>query len=190
MRPVITPFIATFRSVVLCVLALGASTLSVLAQANERLIAPVPKGYNAGVEQPAPIGTTRHMVPARETLDNWTESVAVQTYPGLGDIKPAEFQSGIDRVFTQYCPGSTSSKVKEGLESGYPTLIWLMQCARHPRTGKPENIWTKAIQGRDGLYVVQAAYRYEVAAAARDELLRYLDSVTVCDTRLPDRPCR
>jgi hypothetical protein len=172
-------------------LAFSVSVISVRAQEGERLLAAVPKGYGAGVERKAPVGTIRIMVPITETTDNWSEAVAIQIYTGMGNIAPSLYRSGVDRFFADsHCPGSVSSSVKDSIENGYSALTWFTQCARKSQTGKPEFIWTKAIQGRESLYVVQATYKFEPSAAVKDDLLHYLDGVRVCDTRLPDRPCR
>ena len=56
-------------------------------------------------------------------------------------------------------------------------------------TGKPELTWMKAIQGRDSFYLVQKAYKFEPTAEQKKQWGAYLDSVGVCDTRLPERPC-
>jgi hypothetical protein len=48
----------------------------------------------------------------------------------------------------------------------------------------------KAIQGRDSFYLVQKAYKFEPSAEQKKQWDDYLDSVSVCDTRRPERPCK
>jgi len=60
---------------------------------------------------------------------------------------------------------------------------------RNPATGKPEITYTKVTAGNDSLYVVQKAFKF---APSRDQIvqwMKYLRSVAVCDSRLPDRAC-
>jgi hypothetical protein len=57
-------------------------------------------------------------------------------------------------------------------------------------TGKPEVAVIKAIKGRDSFYVVQRAVRSEPTPAKLEQMKQYLDRVSVCDTRLADRPCK
>ena len=58
-----------------------------------------------------------------------------------------------------------------------------------PATGKPEITWFKAISGRDSFYVVQKAFKFEPAPEQAKQWVGWLDKVSVCDTRLPDRAC-
>lgn len=177
-------------SVLIAACILSLSVISIRAQENENLLAAVPKGYKVSNERKSGAMTMREMVPSGETSANWTEMVSVTIFPGMGDVSPTQYRSRMQLLWEQYCPGSDYAKIKEGIEHGYATLTWHSKCPRASQTGKPELSWTKVIQGRDNLYAVQRAYRFEPLAAKHAELSSYLDSVRVCDARLPDRPCR
>jgi hypothetical protein len=43
--------------------------------------------------------------------------------------------------------------------------------------------------GNDSFYIVQKAFRFEPAQEQISHWLQYLQTVNVCDTRLPDRAC-
>ena len=80
--------------------------------------------------------------------------------------------------------------MKDGIENDYATLTWSQKCPVNYQTGKPELTWLKAVQGKDSFYLVQKAYKFEPSAEQMAEWGGFLDSVRVCDTRLPERPCK
>jgi hypothetical protein len=172
------------RFSIFCVFAFSLSMTA--AEANEQLLAAMPPGYHKiSSEQKSAAMITVEMLPNGETRNRWTEMVTTLTFPGMGFVSPEKYRLGMQQVWDTYCPGGGYTKLKEQVEHGYPTLTWLWSCP-----GKPEWSWFKAIQGRDNLYSVQRALRFEPSAAVREEIARYFDSVRVCDLRLPDRPCR
>ena len=175
------------RVSVLCVMAFSLPVFA--AQANEKLIAAAPPGYKVSSEKKSAAMMTVEMLPAGETRETWTEMFTSLTFPAMGDVSPAQYRSRMQQVWESYCPGGEYAKLKEGVEHGYPALTWLWKCPPGGRTGKPEWSWVKAIQGRENLYSVQRAFKFEPSTAVRAEITRYFDSVRVCDPRLPDRPC-
>ena len=46
------------------------------------------------------------------------------------------------------------------------------------------------MRGRDSFYLVQKAYKFEPSVEQKKQWDDYLDGVSVCDTRRPDRPCK
>ena len=178
-----------FAVVVVAVsLAFGAGGARALE--NENLLVSMPSGYKVGYHKNTPKGVISEMVPAAETVENWTEMVTVQIFLNMRDVTPAQYRTRMQKLWATACPGSEFSKVKDGTENGYPTLTWLQKCPKNQQTGKPEITWLKALQGRDSFYLVQKAYKFEPAAEQMSRWSSFLDSVRVCDTRLPDRPCR
>jgi hypothetical protein len=175
---------------VLAVFALALAAPAAHALENEVLLVAVPKGYKIDYEKKAGNQIMTEMVPQDETVKNWTEMITVQIFLNMRDVTPAQYRARIEGLWGQACTGSEFAKVKEGVERGYPTLTWFQKCPMNNATGKPELTWMKAIQGRDSFYLVQKAYKFEPSAEQKTQWGGYLDSVRVCDTRLPDRPCK
>lgn len=175
---------------ILATLVLAFAAPAAQALENEVLLVTVPKGYKIGFEKKAGNQIMTEMVPQAETVENWTEMVTVQIFLNLRDVTPAQYRARIEKLWADACAGSEFSKVKDGVEYGYPTLTWLQTCPHNAQTGKPELTWMKALQGRDSFYLVQKAYKFEPSAGQRKEWGGFLDSVRICDTRLPERPCR
>ena len=46
-----------------------------------------------------------------------------------------------------------------------------------------------AIKGNDSFYVVQRAVRSVPTPERLETMKKYIESVSVCDSRLPSRPC-
>ncbi len=114
--------------------------------------------------------------------------VTVQVFYGL-KATPDQFKARIESGLATACPKSESRPVAQGEENGYPSLVWLQNCPLNKATGKPEITWFKAIQGNDSFYIVQVAFKAWPSKEQISQWMRYLKSVTVCDTRLPDRAC-
>jgi hypothetical protein len=175
---------------VLSALALSLAAPSAQALEGEVLLVSVPKGYKIGYEKKGGNQIMTEMVPQAETVKDWTEMVTVQIFLNMRGVTPAQYRQRIENLWGQACNGSEFAKVKEDAEGGYPTLTWLQKCPMNNATGKPELTWMKAIQGRDSFYLVQKAYKFEPSAEQRATWAAYLDSVSVCDTRRPERSCK
>jgi hypothetical protein len=157
---------------------------------NETLLVSLPKGYKVGYQNKTPQGTISEMVPADETVENWTEMVTVQIFLNLRDVTPAQYRERMQRMWGTACSGSEFAKVKDGVENGYAALTWMQKCPVNPHSGKLEMTWLKAVQGRDSFYLVQKVFKFEPSEEQRREWGKFLDGVRVCDTRLQDRRCK
>jgi hypothetical protein len=56
-------------------------------------------------------------------------------------------------------------------------------------TGKPETTLFRSIRGNDSFYSVQRAMRAIPDKGQMAKMASYLETVIVCDSRRPDRPC-
>jgi hypothetical protein len=155
---------------------------------NENLLVGLPPGYKVGWQDRKPNLQMSEMVPAGETVESWTEMVTVQIFFHSKSL-PQLFRARINALWAKACPNSLYAPVAAGPERGYPAEVWMQACPSNPKTGKPEHTFFKAIQGNDSLYVVQKAFKYEPSRDEVTKWTRYLKSVSVCDSRIPDRAC-
>jgi hypothetical protein len=155
---------------------------------NENLRVKMPDGYKVGWSDRNAQRLMNEMVPAGQTVENWTEMVTVQIFFGLKS-PPQMFRARMGALWSKACPDSLTAPIAEGVEHGYPTEVWMQSCELNPQTKKPEHTFFKAIQGNDSLYVVQKAFKYEPSADEITKWTLYLKAITVCDSRLPDRAC-
>jgi hypothetical protein len=174
-------------------LGLGASiafaSMAVAELENENLLVAVPQGYKVDFQRNNNNLRMTEMVPLNESVKDWTEMVTVQVLYRLTDVAPEKFKSRLEQQWSSVCPGSQSKSIKAGTEGGYPSVIWAMTCKLNPTTNKPENTWFRAIQGADSFYLVQKAYKFTPTKAQESQWVAYLQKATVCDTRVPERPC-
>jgi len=156
---------------------------------NENLLTSLPSGFQVGYRGKNNDGLITELVPAGETVDNWTRMVTVQIFYRL-KVGPEAFMQDIERRWMKSCPGAGKAEpITKRDENGYPTLVWLLNCPKNPATGKPEITWFKAVQGNDSFYVVQQAFRFVPSEEQIKQAVGYLKSVRVCDSRLADRAC-
>lgn len=128
------------------------------------------------------------MIPAKETVDKWSEQVATQIFLET-DVTPAQYQEFSAQEWRISCPDARLLPGTEGKDNGYPFSLWIQVCPRDTRTGGPEYAWYKAIRGQDNLYVVRKAFRFEPSEEQVKTWVHYLRSIQVCDPRRPDAPC-
>jgi hypothetical protein len=177
------------KSAALIALAVMTAATAASAQlADENLLVAVPPGYKVGYRVERGNMVMNEMVPAGQTVENWTEMVTVQIFHGV-KAPPEKFRDTLRKNWVAACPGGSGADVTSATENGYPVLIWLLDCPKNPQSGKPEITWFKAIAGNDSFYLVQKAFKFEPDKAQLDRWMAYLKSVSVCDTRIAARAC-
>jgi hypothetical protein len=172
-------------------LLMMALALPAVAQfAVENLVARVPEGYkidNRGRE--GGVSLTQ-MVPQAESVNEWTEMLALQTFLGARNIEPEGFRDEMRARGLAGCKEPAAfSEVGEGVENGYPFVMWSLGCPK-AAGGKPEYTWYKAIKGNDAFYVVIKTYRKDPSTEQEAKWLEYFKTVVVCDPRLKAQACR
>jgi hypothetical protein len=156
---------------------------------NENLLAGAPSGYKVGFHDKQGNLEMTEWVPAKETVENWTEMVTVQIFFGL-KMPPEQFMRSLESRWRGACPGAGDAQPIVGsLENGYPSLLWILECPKNPATGKPELTWIKGVQGNDSFYVVQKAFKFMPNKEQITRWVEYLKAVRVCDSRLAERAC-
>ena len=128
-------------------------------------------------------------VPHGETVTNWSRMVTVQVFRNMKKVDPDQFADQMRRSWLAACPGSDVQKIKSGQENGYPFLLLVFACPLNTKTGKPENMFAKFIEGDDAFYSIQYAYRSDLTKDNIPPAMTYLGGVRACDTRVPDRSC-
>ncbi|TAJ96409.1 MAG: hypothetical protein EPO10_23265 [Reyranella sp.] len=156
---------------------------------NENLLVGVPQGFKLGFKDSKNGMNMQEFVPAAETVQNWTEMVTVQVFLSRKDLEPSQFLALMQKQWAEACKGSTLTPVASGKVNGYESATVLLRCPLLASTGKPETTMLKAIKGNDSFYVVQRAVRSVPTPERLETMKKYIESVSVCDSRLPSRPC-
>ena len=95
----------------------------------------------------------------------------------------------MQKQWSDGCKGSTSTAVATGKVKGYESASVLLSCPLLASTGKPETAMIKAIKGNDSFYVVQRAVRSVPTPERLETMKKYVEEVSVCDSRLSSVPC-
>lgn len=85
--------------------------------------------------------------------------------------------------------GSTAAPVTTGKVNGYESASILLRCPLLASTGKPETTMLEVIKGNDSFYVVQCAVRSVPPPERLETMNKYIESVSVCDSRSQTSPC-
>ena len=172
------------------VLLLILTTSPVFAELKkENLLHGMPDGYKVGHQSRKGNNLIVEMVPANETVQNWTEMLTVNITFGNLPVTPVKYSELMKDMWGKSCPDSGGSMIASGKENGYPFAVWILSCQHNPSSGKPEWTLFKAIKGNDSFYVVQKAWRREPTKNKIKDWMQHLRKVKVCDSRLPDRKC-
>ncbi len=169
------------RVMLLLLLALAAP--AVAQPAGERLQIPVPQGYRQ---------TKPEQRDGDWTVTEWrtagrAERLVRLIGRGGAIVSPIAYRDAMEQSPVRRC---TVGRIRDGLDNGYPYALWAASCSPTDVPGELEETWTKAIQGREALYVVHKAFAYNPYDSAVIKWVAYLGRVQLCDPRLPDRPCR
>jgi hypothetical protein len=156
---------------------------------NENLLAGAPPGYKIGFQDKKSELQQTEWVPVGQTVDKWTEMLTVQVFYGL-KTTPQQFMRTLEQRWHGACPGAGEAQpIVSGVENGYASLLWILDCPQNPTTGQLELTWFKGIQGNDSFYVVQKAFKFSPNKEQIARWVGYLKAVQVCDSRIADRAC-
>jgi hypothetical protein len=171
-----------------CITVAAVSAASAAPLEDENLLVAVPDGFVSGYQAAQGSMTMQEFVPRGQTVETWSRMVTVQVFHNL-HASPDAFADNLRKGWLGACPGSQVSKIKAGAVNGYAYALWRFTCPLNPSVGKPENMFAKFISGNDSFYSVQYAYRTPFTAKLAPPATAYLGGVSVCDSRLRDRPC-
>ena len=169
-------------------LCLGAAAHAQLK--DENLLVGLPQGFKVGFTDTVNGMHMQEMVPANETVANWTEMVTVQIFLNRKDLDPMQMLTTMEKQWAVVCKDSTATPAVTGKANGYVSVTRTFRCPLLASWGKPETTMMKAIKGNDSFYLVQRAFRGVPTPAQLEQTKAYLDGVSVCDTRLPAHPCK
>jgi hypothetical protein len=170
--------VAAMRALILLALILAGPAAA--QPVGETLQWSVPPGYH----------------PTRDERDgDWTTSAWRGASPwerlvrkigrGGAIVAPIAVRDAMARNPLRLC---TIGSIRDGHDNGYPYALWAASC--RSIDGQLEEVWVKAIQGREAIYVVELAFAYNPEDADVTRWVAYLGRIQLCDPRLPDRPCR
>lgn len=135
------------------------------AEPNEKLFVGVPPDWQ---ELPSPAsdsGTTLVYVPQGQSASDWSEMITIQDFPGA-TVDPLAYLEQFVKQFEEGCQSSRHEGPRQNMENGYHIALAYTECrGPDPTKAQPgvllkavEFVAIKAIQGREGLHVVERAW--------------------------------
>ena len=156
---------------------------------GENFFLPSPAGYKIGHQQRQDKTQIIEQIPSNETIENWSEILTALIYFGGVGATPEQHYERIKTSALSDCNGAEVVLIAKGETNGYPYALWRMHCPLTRMTGKPEYSWVKAIGGKDSFYMVTIAFKRKPSLEEGAKWKDYLQELTVCDTRIPERAC-
>lgn len=164
---------------------------------GEQLFLIPPKDWTIGYHDlKAGIDLTE-MMPAGQTLSNWTEMLTVELIQGKPTMDvPTLLNLRLDAIH-EGCDEVGAGPIQTRVENGYDSGIRAIGCPRSKRYGKGELSLFKVIMGRNRTYVVSRAWsgpayakdKPPVNAKMTEDWLAFMDKVLICDSSDRTHPC-
>ncbi len=132
-----------------------------------------------------------------QNQQNWTDQVAVNILYGTPNQTPQDLLEQRKQLIQRECEEVQAGPVAPAIENGYETALRAVACTKTKRWGKGEVSLFKAWRGREAMYLVARSWRgppfgkneRPVPAETTLQWLAFIQSVVLCDTRDPKRPC-
>jgi len=137
------------------------------------------------------------IVPPGQTPEDWTDQVAVETFFGPPHGTAQELLAQRFAEISKACDDTTMGPISPTVENGYDTAMRAVACTKVKTLDKGEVGLYKAWIGQDNMYLVARAWRgppfdkthVPVQPDVTLKWLAFVQSVVLCDTRDPRRPC-
>ncbi len=140
------------------VLALAAGTTG--SAPAEWLSKPPVTGFVIGYEASNSEQSIRELVPAGETVQDWTIMITDQRLGGLVKrATPRQFAELMAQGLGKSCPGGKVGKIIDFKIDQRPASQFYAECPINPDTGKPEAFVALLVAGKDDLHSRQVAWR-------------------------------
>ncbi|GIX26187.1 MAG: hypothetical protein KatS3mg123_0068 [Burkholderiales bacterium] len=167
------------------------------AAGEERFEVPRPPGWKLSLSLTWPDLRMLEYLPSGQTLEAWQDRLTVQSFPRLRDVSLERYLDSIGQQARRVCDQVQVTGIGSGTLNGYPTADMGLYCTRFVESGQGEITLFRVVQGVEGLYVVQRAWRVTPFSLAAPPLrleviaqwAEYLRSITVCHPAVPAHPC-
>ena len=166
-----------------------ATCLPMVAFAAETLQRPVTNNFVKGWENHTKQLDMVEYVPKGETVEDWSQMITLQKMHS-SSIKGEMLFASMAQGFQEACGSVKPIELgKDDNDNGYSSIMWTLICPLNPQTKKPETVFVKAIEGKEGLHIIQWAYRSIPSKNDAMQVVSYLNKVYVCDNSKA-HPCK
>ncbi|OUS18768.1 hypothetical protein A9Q97_00310 [Rhodospirillales bacterium 47_12_T64] len=142
---------------------------SVIAQGGngEVFFAALPDQWGALPRKTLAQQTTAEWLPPGQTVNNWTDMITVQVFPGWAGGDVLNFLDELSEIYSKNCEVSGATPPLKDQVNGFPTGFRLINCTRDFTRNTGEVALFRATVGSNALYLIQHVFRvpeFEIGA--------------------------
>ena len=150
-----------------------------VGSAAEQLNFMMPKGWRIAYQAQHAGQGILEIVPAGETVRSWTRMITVQTFPDPQKYRAGPFIDGMGQLAKRVCVKTRLVPVITARQNGYKFSQKVLSCVRNRVPNIKETTDIKAIKGKQSFYVVQVAWKGNIAVREMRYWGYYMRDVTV-----------
>lgn len=136
-------------------------------------------------------------VPQGQNAESWQRKITLEVYRDLRNLPLDTLQRRAAAQNRDACTGVREGAFQSGINNGYASAFWTLGCERDRATGFGETRFTKAIQGKERLYLLTYAWRSQAFGKSGpgltphevDGVMAFLTSSVLCEEGAADKPC-
>jgi hypothetical protein len=146
------------------------------------VLSKIPDGYWIAYAATLDTSSILELVPKGETIGEWTEMVTAQVFSNKNELTLLEVRDGMEKMWRDTFPGSSSEFIEQGFEHNHPVMIWSQLAPLNLKTGKPEMTWFKA-SIRDGkIAIIHKAFKFSPSVEQIAYWLAFLRDVRIVES--------
>lgn len=169
-----------YRMLFIAALFLSGSALATETDGKpEELNFVVPKDWKIAHQAQTKDQAILEIIPEKETVENWTRMVTVQTFGSSEKYQPESFINGMGELAKKTCSGVALIPVRRDQQNGFSFSQKILLCTKNQATNNDETMNIKAIKGEESFYVVQVASRTDMQREEMQYWALYLRDVVV-----------
>ena len=184
-------FRSAIRISVITLVVLSAATAAEDEPASgERLLIPVPEGWEKGFHEREGKIARADYLPIGQSQDEANEMLSAQIMFGLKGVKPEQILGRLADEAQKRCETFNAQPTQHDEDATYASLGIMVMCGSNSDSGAGEVILVRGIAGNDNFYLVQKIWKTPVYDLSSDlpvsfderkKWLDYLASINVCD---------
>lgn len=156
-------------------LVVAAGPLAAVPATALSVALPQAPGFHIGHQQQSGRAVLVELVPVSQTVQRYSKMITLQTTPGAGSIPSGSYVAVFAKRYIASCPGSTATTVPMGKGAAGVRI----DCSRHPKTGRPETVFARALPVGPDMAMVQYMTAYMTMPTEAQFARNYLGSVTL-----------
>ncbi|MFD2204928.1 hypothetical protein [Kiloniella antarctica] len=134
---------------------------------GEFFMAAIPDGWQALPRVTEVQQTSAEWLPMGQTVENWTDMITVQVFPGWAEGDVSVFLDELADIYKKNCEVSGATPPLKDQVNGFLTGFRLINCTRDLTRNSGEVSLFRALIGKNAAYLIQRVFRvpeFEIGA--------------------------